>query len=666
MKTAFRSRRPRIAPTQHESEQQAPFFSKSYEPEASDSKTPFFNKTNPIQAKLAIGQPGDVYEREADSVADAVVNHSNQTPVIQQQKISSIQRLATPIEEEKMGTNDERMKEDKLVQEKQEEEEPVQMQAAPEEEEPVQMQAAQEEEEPIQKAAAPEEEEPVQMQAAPEEEEPIQKMEAPKEEEEPAPAVQPKSDGKTNTASSHLSSRIESSKGKGAPLPANTRAEMESSFGTDFHDVRIHNDGEAVNMNKELGAHAFTTGQDIYFNQGKYSPESTEGKRLLAHELTHTVQQGGGAIQKDENNEPPALKEHGDVNQIPDGVKSSCQIGTSSPSSQQPVKYSHNSSALNPVTRAILNQFVVDWHARGAKDNVRIDGYASTEGPEQLNWQLSCSRASTIKRGLQNPSNGLAGIPESFIQIFAHGETNQFDRSTLSPNRLGTITSSVPVTPDPPTPKPTTKTKEFIVTVKSFIAPIGMKTGFILCPGTSDPLSIKANRNLRLLGIATDLAFSENPTSDAMDKAYRLFSSRKFTVHHNDTTISSIDISPIVTDTGKEGPLQPPPLTITNDTNVRTSPTSLDFAWAGKGRPHLAAEPTFQAVCPRLSVFIWHSVRGQIKLDNGEPTITTLALLDSKFPSDKVFINGDVKITSPQGEFKLLWRSSSIDPLLVG
>ena len=71
-----------------------------------------------------------------------------------------------------------------------------------------------------------------------------------------------------------------------------TRGQMESGFGVDFGNVNIHTDSRAVQMNKDLNAQAFTHGNDIYFNEGKYDTTSTSGKHLLAHELTHTVQQG--------------------------------------------------------------------------------------------------------------------------------------------------------------------------------------------------------------------------------------------------------------------------------------------------------------------------------------------------------------------------------------
>ena len=92
---------------------------------------------------------------------------------------------------------------------------------------------------------------------------------------------------------SQIENRLQSNKGGGQPLSENTRDFMESRFGNDFSGVRVHTNAAAVQMNRDLKAQAFTHGKDIYFNASKYNPESTGGKRLLAHELTHTIQQTG-------------------------------------------------------------------------------------------------------------------------------------------------------------------------------------------------------------------------------------------------------------------------------------------------------------------------------------------------------------------------------------
>ncbi|GAB5398574.1 MAG: hypothetical protein Aureis2KO_01590 [Aureisphaera sp.] len=102
-----------------------------------------------------------------------------------------------------------------------------------------------------------------------------------------------KSNSKNLMASSQLESKINTSKGGGSAMDTDTQTEMSQKFGTNFGDVRIHTDQPSIQMNRQLGAKAFTVGNDIYFNQGQYSPNNQQGKHLLAHELTHVVQQQG-------------------------------------------------------------------------------------------------------------------------------------------------------------------------------------------------------------------------------------------------------------------------------------------------------------------------------------------------------------------------------------
>jgi hypothetical protein len=93
-----------------------------------------------------------------------------------------------------------------------------------------------------------------------------------------------------NEASGDLEGRLNASKGGGSALAPEVRAFMEPRFGADFSSVRVHTGGEAVQMNRELGAQAFAHGSDVYFGAGK-SPGNNE---LTAHELTHVVQQNVG------------------------------------------------------------------------------------------------------------------------------------------------------------------------------------------------------------------------------------------------------------------------------------------------------------------------------------------------------------------------------------
>lgn len=83
----------------------------------------------------------------------------------------------------------------------------------------------------------------------------------------------------------------------GQPLDAGFRVQMEQSIGADFSSVRVHTGGEADASAKQLGAHAYTVGDDIVFASGRYDPGSETGQRTLAHELTHVVQQRSGPVE---------------------------------------------------------------------------------------------------------------------------------------------------------------------------------------------------------------------------------------------------------------------------------------------------------------------------------------------------------------------------------
>ncbi len=107
------------------------------------------------------------------------------------------------------------------------------------------------------------------------------------------PALQAKPGGSGEMhASSAVEARVSHSRGGGSELPNDTRAFMESRFGVDFSQVRVHTGTDAAQMSQELNAQAFTVGRDIYFGNGKYNPQTSSGQQLLAHELTHVVQQG--------------------------------------------------------------------------------------------------------------------------------------------------------------------------------------------------------------------------------------------------------------------------------------------------------------------------------------------------------------------------------------
>ena len=330
-----------------------------------------FGQAPAVQAKLTVGPADDEYEREADRVAEQAVSMA-ETPV---------QRACPSCEEEAVQAAPLAAQITPLVQRQAapEEEEEVQAKplvgpitpsiqrlAAPEEEEEIQAKPLVGPITPsIQREAAPEEEEEVQAkslfgpitpsiqrEAAPEEEEEIQakplvgpitpsiqRLASPEEEEEiqtkrPNDLLQRKEGNKLQAhsliqrASSkgeqvglNLEQSLAQARGNGSSLEGGVRGRMERSFGVDFGSVRIHSDAQADRLNRSIQARAFTSGQDIFLRQGEYRPASSEGQRLLAHELTHVVQQNRNRLQKNQINEmqkviPGALLEKEETSDV--------------------------------------------------------------------------------------------------------------------------------------------------------------------------------------------------------------------------------------------------------------------------------------------------------------------------------------------------------------
>lgn len=108
------------------------------------------------------------------------------------------------------------------------------------------------------------------------------------------------SDSSGITVSNQMESQLNHLQGGGQAMPTGLRSMMESGFGQDFSHVRLHTDSEAADMSSSISARAFTHGNDIYFNRGQFSPNTSEGQKLVAHELTHVVQGGGKVARKED------------------------------------------------------------------------------------------------------------------------------------------------------------------------------------------------------------------------------------------------------------------------------------------------------------------------------------------------------------------------------
>ncbi len=102
--------------------------------------------------------------------------------------------------------------------------------------------------------------------------------------------IQPSATDATQPIASNFASQL--NHGGGQALPKATSQEMGQKIGADFEGVKVHTGPHAIQLSRAINAKAFTYGNDVYFNEGQYNPNSSQGKHLLAHELTHTVQQG--------------------------------------------------------------------------------------------------------------------------------------------------------------------------------------------------------------------------------------------------------------------------------------------------------------------------------------------------------------------------------------
>ncbi len=224
-------------------------------------------KSGAIQAKLRIGQPNDKYEQEADRVADQVMRMPEPRVQRQSEEEEGEEAIQSKPLTEQITP---------LIQRQVEEED---------EEEPVQTKAISEQVMPLVQRQEEEEEE-LQMK-------PTARLQS-KEEEE----CLKKKEGQNRSAvvASVIEPSINSLKGGGRQLSKSERDFFEPRFGADFSNIRVHTDGKATETTKAINAQAFTVGNNVVFGKGRYSPESDSGRRLMAHELVHTIQQGRAKV----------------------------------------------------------------------------------------------------------------------------------------------------------------------------------------------------------------------------------------------------------------------------------------------------------------------------------------------------------------------------------
>ena len=233
-----------------------------------------------IQTKLTVGGAGDHYEKEADRVAERIL--AMPTPSSSQPSAVSRQPgLQRQEDEEEVQTKPLAAGITPLVQRQEDEEE---IQTKPLAAGTIPLVQRREDEEEIQTK-------PLAMTITP-----LVQRQEDEEEIQTKPLVQRRSDGSFDAAP-EMESRLAARRGNGQPLQGNVRGFMEDRFGADFSGVRVHAGPEAAGLSHQIQAQAFTHGSDIYLGTGRYEPGTDAGKRLLAHELTHVIQQGKATTQ---------------------------------------------------------------------------------------------------------------------------------------------------------------------------------------------------------------------------------------------------------------------------------------------------------------------------------------------------------------------------------
>lgn len=254
-----------------------------------------------LRRKMAVSQPHDKEEKEADQVAREVSRAPRKEEpgpkedkkMISSKPVPSAQRLLRRINRAVASQEEETPVQTRLHrsvetedQEKEQQKAPLQKQVrrkTKEEEKPTARRLFRKSE-----PAKPEEEKTLQNR--------VLRTAGAEQEEQSGSAAAGKS--AETSAAPTVEERIENTRGCGAPLPETVLREMEKQLGQNLSGVTIHNDQEAAELCKELSARAFTVGNDIYFAPGEYAPDTETGRELLAHELTHVVQQSGGIQQK--------------------------------------------------------------------------------------------------------------------------------------------------------------------------------------------------------------------------------------------------------------------------------------------------------------------------------------------------------------------------------
>lgn len=241
----------------------------------------------------------------------------------------------------------------------------------------------------------------------PSQSQPIQRQELEEDEElQMKPIVQRRENLGGGEASTDLESSIQSARGSGQALDANLQQSMGQAMGADFSGVKVHTDSQSDQLNKSIQAKAFTTGQDLFFRQGAYEPSSRGGQELIAHELTHVVQQNGGVQRKE----------------AASNISSSASISVSSDKAS-PIRRHMDKDRLNEEIEtwksAVAKSLMAGVLDQASADDAVSKIYANMFAYAQSSWQYKASFPGSSGKPLIE-GTGTIGMCETYRNAFKY------------------------------------------------------------------------------------------------------------------------------------------------------------------------------------------------------------------------------------------------------
>jgi hypothetical protein len=179
----------------------------------------------------------------------------------------------------------------------------------------------------------------------------VQREEMEEEELQMKPLVQ-RVGAEGGAVSDDFEQQLQSAKGSGQALDAGLQSQMGQAMGADFSGVKVHTDSQSDQLNQSIQAKAFTTGQDVFFSQGAYNPSSKDGQELIAHELTHVVQQNQAVARKAKANSPFISREASPSAHVSSG---SCNCPRCSGTSASNIQRTASTDVAAPLQSSLID-----------------------------------------------------------------------------------------------------------------------------------------------------------------------------------------------------------------------------------------------------------------------------------------------------------------------